>query len=605
VNPDSSKPRVEPERPEPAPSPTFARRILNWLPELIFLAVTTAVGIWAGGRWCDPVGDPGFTWSLAYRLAEGNLLYRDVYLPYAPLTPYLLAAVGYLFEFSAGSQVISTWIAAVAAGLLLLRCGRPFLTTLERTSAAGVILALSLWAPGPGRLVFPYYPGVVHALALSIGALLVMASTRLAERTRCWLAGILAGLAFLSKQEIGLAILIALFAPLILRPKGAFARGARILAGYTLVIALGASFVLSSASISTLRDQNHLWPLDLTPPAELSHLFRLAAGMKPVDWFFDLRQTAWNLLVQLGLLSCAGLLFARERTISRWRPILALFIALVLWRAAEPFRLSSRAPVALSATIAVLVAALALVHRRLENREQLVAIGTFAGLAGLRAVFSPTVSGAFDGPAHFATSLTWVLFLCVFAPRILAPSPRAAVYARRLTAVMLLIGAWNGARIGAESLRFPWKESVGTLRGTIYLDGSNASFYRLLSRELEPGEKVLVLPEINAVDVLFDVRSVSPLQDHLPGWLDPPLEEALIALFEREPPSAVVVFNRPLHEFGIAELGQGYGARLTAWIEHNYRPVESGRRGSILRRRSESMGKRLDHARTPAARSSE
>jgi hypothetical protein len=370
---------------------------------------------------------------------------------------------------------------------------------------------------------------------------------------------------------------------LILRPKGAFVRGARILAAFASVVGLGAVFALSNASVAALRDQNHLWPLDLTPPAELNHLFRLAAGMKPVDWFFDLRQSAWNLLVQLGLLSCAGLLFARERTISRWRPILALFTALVLWRAAEPFRLSSRAPVALSATIAVLVAALSIVQRRLDNREQLMAIGTFAGLAGLRAVFSPTVSGAFDGPAHFATSLTWVLFLCVFAPRILAPAPRAAEYARRLTAVMLLVGAWNGARWGAESLRFPWKASVHTPRGAIFLDARNAAFYRLLSRELRPGEKVLVLPEINAVDVLFNVRSASPLQDHLPGWLDPELEEDLIARFERDPPTAVVVFNRPLHEYGVTELGKGFGERLAEWITRHYRPVGSERSGSILR----------------------
>lgn len=585
MNPDSSKPRVERERLESAPSPTFARRILDWFPELLFLVATTAVGIWAGGRWLDPVGDPGFTWSLGYRLAEGDRLYQDVYLAYAPLTPYLLAAVGRLFEFSAGSQVISTWVAAVAAGLLLLRYGRPFLTTLERTSAAGVILALSLWAPGPGRLVFPYFPGVVHALALSIGALLVVRSARLSERTRCCLAGILAGFAFLAKQEIGLAVLIALFAPLILRPKGAFVRGVLILAACALVVGLGAVFALSNASVSALRDHNHLWPLDLTPPAELNHLFRLAAGMKPVDWFFDVRQSAWNLLVQLGLLSCAGLLFARERTISRWRPILVLFTALVLWRAAEPFRLSSRAPVALSATIAFLVAGLSLVQRRLENREQLVAIGTFAGLAGLRAVFSPTASGAFDGPAHFAASLTWVLFLCAFAPRILVPAPRAAKYARRLTAVLLLVGAWNAARWGAENLRFPWKASVHTQRGAVFLDARNAAFYRLLSRELRPGENVLVLPEINAVDVLFGTRSVSPLQDHLPGWLDPPLEDELLRRFDAVPPEAVVLFHRPLHEFGFSRFGEGYGERIAAWIEKNYRPVLSDRAGSVLRRR--------------------
>jgi hypothetical protein len=556
------------------------------LPELIFLAVTTSVGIWAGGRWLDPVGDPGFAWSLAYRLAEGDILYRDVYLAYGPLTPYLLAALGRLFDFSAGFLLVSNWTAAVVAGLLLLRCGRPFLTTLERTAAAGVILALSLWVPGPGRLVFPYYPGVVHALALSLGALLVVGGARLSERTRGWLAGLLAGLAFLAKQEIGVAALIAIFASLLLRPKVSIARGARIVAGCASVVLVGAVFALWSAPISVLRGRNHLWPLDPSPPAELNHILRLAAGMKPVDWAFDLRQTGWNLLLQLGLLALLGLLATRERRLSRWTPVIALSGGLLAWWVVERFAFSSRTPVALSATVAFAVAALAVVQRGREKREHLVAIGTFAGLAGLRAVFSPMVTGPYDGVSHFASSLTWVLFLCVFVPGILAAAPRAAAVTRRLIGVLLLLGAWNGARSGAATLRFPWKEPVRTMRGTVFLDRSNASFYRLLSRKLRPGERVLVVPEINAVDVLFGVRSASPLQDQLPGWLDFPLEEELITRFERDPPTTTVAFNRPLLEYGFAELGKGYGERLMTWIRRNYRPVASLRSGSILRPRS-------------------
>ena len=124
------------------------RWVIEWLPELIFVAASSVGGIWAGGRWLDPTGDPGFAWSLAYRLAEGDVLYRDVYLAYGPFTPYLLAGLGRLFQFSAGYLVVSNWIAAVVAGVLLLRCGRPFLSTLERITAAGLILAFSLWAPG-------------------------------------------------------------------------------------------------------------------------------------------------------------------------------------------------------------------------------------------------------------------------------------------------------------------------------------------------------------------------------------------------------------------------------------------------------------------------
>jgi hypothetical protein len=234
------------------------------------------------------------------------------------------------------------------------------------------------------------------------------------------------------------------------------------------------------------------------------------------------------------------------------------------------------------------MAALAAVTRRVESREHLVAIGTFAGLASLRAVFSSSLSGAFDGPAHFATSLTWVVFLCVFTPSILAPEARAAAYARRITTMFLLVLTGYAALGGAEHLRFAWRVPVSTIRGTVFLDSSKISFFRSLARELRPGEGVLVLPEINAVDVLFGTRSVSPLQDHLPGWLDLPMENELLRRFEAVPPEAVVVYRRTLDEFGFSRFGKGYGERIAAWIEENYRPVLSERAGSIWRPRARS-----------------
>lgn len=574
----------------------FALRLSEWFPEILFVAVTTAVGIWAGGRWLDPTGDPGFAWSLAHRLAEGEVLYRDVYLAYGPLSPHLLAGLGRLFDFSAGWFLASNWVAAVTAGVLLLRWGRPLLSTFERIAAAGMILAFSLWAPGPGRLVFPYYPGVVHALALSLGALLVVRSSRLSAGAGSALAGLLAGLAFLAKQEIGLAALLAVIASLLVRPKELLSRGVRTTASFMGVVgvALAAILLVTGVTLDGLRHSNHLWPLDPAPPEALGTLFRLAAGMSEPGWAFDVRQAAWCLLVQVGLVAVAGLLAVRARKISQWIPVLCLAVVLLAWWAVEGFRYSTRVPVALSAIGAFAVAAFALFARRLEHREELLAIGTFAGLAGLRAVFSPTLSGPFDGPAHLAASVTWILFLCVLVPRYLAPDIRAAAWTRRVTAALLLVTATFGAMAGAQHLRFPWREAVSTARGTVFLDPVDASFFRGLSREIRPGEEVLVLPEINAIDVLYRARSVSPLLDHIPGWLDAPVESVLLARLERNPPEVVVSFERSLYELGASRFGNGYGGRVAAWVEENFRPVLVQRAGTILRRRDAAESPRGD-----------
>jgi hypothetical protein len=570
----------------------------EWLPELIFVAVSSVVGIWAGGRWLDPVGDPGFSWSLAYRMTEGDVLYRDVYLAYGPLSPYLLAGLGRLFHFSAAWIIFSNWIAAILAGVLLLRYGRPFLTTLERIATAGLILAFSLWVPGHGRLILPYCPEVVHALIFSLSALFVIGGSALGERTRSWFAGLLAGLAFCSKQEIGLAVLIALLASLLVRARSMFSRGIRIAAAFAAVAAVGGIVAVSNASLATLRERSHVWPFDPFPPAAWDRLLRTAAGTMPVDWLYELRHVSWGLLLGLMLLAGLGLLAARERNLSSWAPVAAVAAVLLCWWVVEGFHFPIRLPVALSSAVGFLVGTLAIAQRGREptERSRLVAIGIFAGLAGLRAIFSPSFSAHFDGPGHFATSLTWVLFLCVFAPSNLARAPEAARQTRRLTAILLLLGSWYGALRGADSLRLPSKEAVVTPRGTVFLDHWNASFYRLLSRELEPGQRVLVLPEINALDVIFGVRSVSPLLFHIPGWLDPAFEKELIRRFDSNPPDAVVLFDRPMQEFGVARFGEGFGELLSDWVSRNYEPVVTLPSGSLMRRRTGLGARPAKHA---------
>src|SRR6266540_7173739 len=113
--------------------------------------------------------------------------------------------------------LFASWIPAIGASILFLRAVRPALSFVERFAVAGLLLSESLFAPGPGRLVFPYALAAVHALFLSIAALLF--GTRSGPVARPYLAGFLAGLAFYSKQEIGLACLLALIASLSLRPR--------------------------------------------------------------------------------------------------------------------------------------------------------------------------------------------------------------------------------------------------------------------------------------------------------------------------------------------------------------------------------------------------
>jgi hypothetical protein len=384
---------------------------------------------------------------------------------------------------------------------------------------------------------------------------------------------------------MGLAALLAMLASLVPEPDRRLARAARILAGFSAAALLAAAVALSSTSLESLRDRSHLWPIALVPPAGLGTLFRLASGTSTPGWISDLVSSAWSLAVQLLLAAVAGLLAARERRLSRWIPVLALAGLLAAGWLVGGFRFDPRTPVSLFALLAAAVAVLALAVPGIERRGPLVGIGVFAALANLRAAFSPSMSGHFDGPAHLASSLTWIVFLCVLAPRLLVPSPAAERHTRRFIAVLLLLGGWGAAFAGMAALRVPWKEAVETREGRVFVEPRYAGFYRAIGREIRPGERVLVLPEINGVDAVFTVENVSPLLDHLPGWLDPALEGRLVAQFAKSPPDAVVLFDRRLTEYGVERFGRGYGESLYRWIERADRPVYEGRAGAIFRPR--------------------
>jgi hypothetical protein len=562
-------------------------RARDRIPQWLFLAVTTAAGLWAGGRWLNPMRDGGFGWSLAWRLGHGDVLYRDIRLVYGPLSPYVLAATGLPFGFSSLWYLLVNWVAAIAAGWLLLECARRYLSLLEGIALVTLMLGFSIFVPGAGRLVLPYYAGSVHALALSLGALLFVQAPLERLSGRAFWAGVLGGLAFCCKPELGLAALSGLLVAAAARIPKLAAWIGRVLAGFGLVAVAAFLFAISCDSLASLRENSHLWPLDPTPPPEVSHLMRIVAGLSDPQWPLVVRSAVFRLLYQAGLIGVLAMLLARERPSRRWVPLAGLFGALAVWFAVEGWDLL-RTPsvICLSTSAAFMVAAFAFFRKTGEERRFFMAFGVFAGLAGGRTIFSSFLSGPYEGMAHLAQAFTWILLLCLVAPALLTGGGPAAPRARLLFGLALLVVGLPQAWSGLEALSFPSSVAVETRRGRVFLELRQARFFRELGSQLRPGQRVLVLPETSAVDALFEVRQASPLLNHLPGWFEAGAQKRLIAQLESDPPETVVIFDRPVGEFGVNRgFGAGYGLELEAWVERRYRPVTSLPAGVIWRRR--------------------
>jgi hypothetical protein len=553
----------------------------HWIPEILLLAVTTAAGLRAAGRWLTPLGDPGGWWTLLHRLGEGERLYRDIYLQYTPLSPYLLALLGRVFGLSPTSFLLMNWIPAILLALLLLRAARPYLSERERLAVLGLLLALGVFAPGRAHLVLPYSPAAVHALIFSVLALLLLQRTTpgLADALA---AGGLAGLAFCSKQEIGLVAVCALSAPV----WGSGTRGPRwlvaSLTGFLCVAGAGLLVVFASAPFESLRYDSHFWPIGTIPEAWTYHA-GITTGLSVAGWPRRLVGAALSFLYAAALIGLLALLMARDPRVRQ--PLLYLLLsALLIGGAVEGTLLGRHAQVRLlSVPAALALALLAWLDRARPGRDFLVALGLFAGLVAARTAFSGNVRSPYAGLAGMSVALVWALLLFCFLPTLWPGGAAAAQLARRIWFFALLgFAAW-GTWIGMRDLAKGPEVIAETPRGRVWIPEPAVPLFAAFGQNLRPGERALVLPEPNAVEALFRLRSDTPLLYHTPGCLDLRAEERLLRRYRQGGPEVVVIFDRPTAEWGVAPFGRGFGQRLAGWLESNYSAVASPPGAVILR----------------------
>lgn len=202
-------------------------------PHLVFAILLVAT--WK--RWILPFTDSPREVLTALRLAEGEVLYRDVTYSYGPLAPYLDAFVLRLLGKSLEALVVWRVLLSVLAVEGIRRLARRLLEPLAgrireagAAAVAGLIVAACFFQGQGGAYPFPYsvasLEGTVAtwwALELALGA---------GNRRRTLAAGFVAGLAALCKVEYAVAVAGPLLALYLRRPQ----REARMAAAVALAI---------------------------------------------------------------------------------------------------------------------------------------------------------------------------------------------------------------------------------------------------------------------------------------------------------------------------------------------------------------------------------
>src|SRR4029453_15939775 len=157
---------------------------------LVLAAAFGALAAWSWKRWADPQIDFGNELYVAWRLASGDVLYRDLAIRSGPLSPYLNAAWFALFGVSIRTLVLCNLAILAATCALAWRLLRPACGPLAATLAGLVLLGAfgfaSYLAIGNYTWVTPYQHFQTHGVALGLALVAAAGAALRGRRAAAW-----------------------------------------------------------------------------------------------------------------------------------------------------------------------------------------------------------------------------------------------------------------------------------------------------------------------------------------------------------------------------------------------------------------------------------
>jgi hypothetical protein len=544
------------------------RRVLAVAATIAFAAATVSLFVVSRGKWSDALVDSGREWIVPDTLSRGGVLYRDVVYWFGPFTPYFHAA---FFEIL-GSSFRTLVVAGVVGSIGVLAALHAALRTVTGKVEAALWTALAVPAlvfmPNAGGSILGMGYRMWHAAAFALLAVAVISRPRTARAAA--VAGVLSALAGLCRTEWGIAALLSC-AVVVARRPGFESAGVRslLLLGAVAVFTFGGvlgSFVLVSGANAVLGDGPVL--LFGLPEETRSHV--AFSGLR--GWRSGLVPLLYSSLMWLGVVLTVEVVARRSedpkqvsRRVSRLLGIIAVLAVLALVAGGSGQVIFGAAPVV---CLTALVAGL----RRWTSPSgpALAGFGLLGLILSHRALFHIS-----DGP-YVAPPL---LFACVCAAgllRIFASRSSEGAPSRRLRTGLLVAvaglacGAFAGRLLHyASDDRVPIPGTEGMLSAREDVASDLVALAGVIRRETSDEDGLVVIPEGEILNYLSRRRNPIRHKLYLPGYLNAANEREILAELEAAPPTAAVVWNRTLGEYGAGSFGEDFGREIRRWIDRN------------------------------------
>ncbi len=563
-----------------------------WVDPVLIGLATLGMAAWSWRKWPDVLVDYGQQLYVAWRIAEGEVLYRDLQYFHGPLSAYLHGALMRLFGVGLTTLALFNLALLLALVALLYHLLRAVGGRLAATAACLVFILMFAFsqylAIGNYNYVCPYTHEITHGLALSLAAIACLG--RFARRgRRRWLfaSGGLLGLVFLTKVEVFLAAAAALAAGLAAalwprRTAGGSISSALAVFASGAALAPALAFLLFGLATTPAQAAAGLASpyLALLQPEALGlDFYRANLGLDdPVANLRRLLTAAAGYLLVLAPPALLALLGQRVRPAVRGLALAALALTLAL-ALPLPAWMEVGRPLPLVSLLLVLGA---MVHLARQRRR---GSGDGAAVLGLGlAVFAAALLAKMVLAARlyhygFALAMPGALLLVVALldglPRWIDRRGGSGRTFRAGAAAVLAVAVLAHLTVTRQAFAAR-RHPVGQGADRFWADGRGPYVQAMLAdlaRWVGPGETLLVVPDGIMLNYLARRVSPVPYLNFVPTEVVVYGEDRILADLEARPPDFVVLVEKSTLEFGPRYFGQDYARRLGAWIEAHYRPV--------------------------------
>lgn len=570
----------------PDHNPASIGRLLSrpyLMPVILFLLMLAV----SWRRWTSPIADSGREMDLPLRLLNGEWLYRDVHYLYPPFAPYFNSFLYRIFGAHLDVLLIAGIVCAAVISWLIYRIARRSLTSFDASTATSAVIVLCIFKPS-GNLISPYAFAALYGMLFAIATLFF--TLRYAEtgrRLELVIAGVLIGLAGISKQEFGLAAVLTVTGAVIYLYRLDWRWIVRDLitaAVPAMIVGLpvyGLAFYF--IGWETLIRDCHLLYTHL--PASLVYYNAQRTGMDNAA--FSLLQMLGGASVGAVALSAAVLLGDRTRKMLKPAGLtFALASATTIVIAVIAGRQWDGSP--LRALPLLLGAIIFIEWRRagllIEERRSTAALFILAiySLAILARVSLRVPSGGAFGGYFLPTSLIlfFYLFLRLLPDRLLlwtgdeCSADRVRRVARGLLITTMIVMAIVFCVRFRRNFNYPIDAMRGRMLAPAVTGPAIDEAMRFIESNTNPSDPIVVLPE--GVDLAFLTGRRSPLRHQIliPGLMLPADEIAAIETLRGLPVRFVLIVNRPMREFGAEAFGRDFYQDLGRFVEDNYRLIK-------------------------------